>query len=144
MKARPTLTPVSTDAQQSATAQPSTPTPKSWALSAESQRWHTVLTHLRNYLQHICESELVASDEEAQRIIINMVHCRSMIEVNAQMDRLVVRIGEILAARTGDKTELDRLVNLMRARGRAAFASNAKRHNFVAGDEAPRRTFIRS
>jgi CRP/FNR family transcriptional regulator, cyclic AMP receptor protein len=103
-----------------------------------------VLTHLRNYLQQICKSELVASDEEAQRIIISMVHCRDMTEVDAQMDRLLVRIGEVLAARTGDKTEFDRLVNLARARGRTVFASHAKRHNFAAGDEAPRRKFIRS
>ena len=143
--ARPTLAPASTDAGQlSASTGPFTRVPVHWAITAESQQWYSVLTHLRNYIQQICKSELVASDEEAQRIIISMVHCRDMTEVDAQMDRLLVRIGEVLAARTGDKTEFDRLVNLTRARGRTVFASHAKRHNFAAGDEAPRRKFIRS
>jgi len=114
-----------------------------WPLSAESQSWHTVLTHLRNCLQRICESEAVASDKEAQRIIIGMVHCRTMTDVDGQMDRLIIRIGELLAAKTGDATEFTRLVNRTRERGRAAFASNSKRHNFATDDEAPRRKFIR-
>jgi hypothetical protein len=115
-----------------------------WPLSAESERWRTVLTHFRNYLQKICESELVGTDQEAQRIIVGMVHCRTMTDVDAQMDRLIVRCGELLAARTGDSTELARLLSRAREGGRAAFASSGKRHNFAAEDEAPRRKFIRS
>jgi hypothetical protein len=115
-----------------------------WPLSAESERWRTVLTHFRNYLQKICESELVDADQEAQRIIVGMLHCCTMTEVDAQMDRLIVRCGELLAARTGDSTDLARLFGRARERGRAAFASSGKRHNFAAADEVPRRTFIRS
>jgi hypothetical protein len=115
-----------------------------WRLSAESEKWRTVLTHFRNYLQKICESELVGADQEAQRIIVDVVRCRTMTDVDAQMDRLIVRCGELLAARTGDSTELARLLSRAREGGRAAFASSGKRHNFAAEDEAPRRTFIRS
>jgi len=118
--------------------------PIDWPLSAESEKWRTVLTHFRNYLQQICASELVGSDQEAQRIILGMLHCRTMTEVDAQMDRLIIRCGELLAARTGDRTDLARLFGRARERGRAAFASSGKRHNFVAADEAPRRKFIRS
>src|SRR3979411_3061177 len=111
--------------------------PAAWSLSVAGQNWHKVLTQFRAHLQHICESELVAADHEAKRIIAGMVHCRTMTDVDAEMDRLIIRCGELLVAKTGDKTEFDRLLNRARAGGRAAFANNGKRHNFSADDEAP-------
>ena len=116
--------------------------PADMPFSAQRQNWYNVLTQFRDQLQQICESELVGADKEAQRIIVGMVHCRTMTDVDAQMDRLLIRCGELLAAKTGDETEFARLVNRTRERGRAAFANNGKRHNFRADDEAPRRKFI--
>jgi hypothetical protein len=111
-------------------------------LSAEGRNWRNVLKQFRDHLQQICQSEPVTADKQAQRIIVGMARCRTMTEVDAQMDRLIIRCGELLAAKTGDKTEFTRLLNRTRERGRAAFANSGKRHNFRAGDEAPRRKFI--
>jgi hypothetical protein len=116
--------------------------PADGPFSAQRQNWHNVLTQFRDQLQQICASELVCADKEAQRIIVGMVHCRTMMDVDAQMDRLLIRCGELLVAKTGDKTEFARLVGRARERGRTAFANNGKRHNFRADDEAPRRKFI--
>jgi hypothetical protein len=104
--------------------------------SAESQQWRSVLTQFRDQLQQICESDLVSSDEEARRIIIGMVHCQDMTEVDAQMDRLVIRIGELVAERTGDPSELTRLVTQARERGRAALTRHGKQHRFNNDDNA--------
>ena len=104
--------------------------------SAESQQWRNVLTQFRDQLQQICESDLVCSDKEAQHIIIGMIHCQSMMEVDAQMDRLVIRIGELVAERTGDPSELTRLVTQARERGRAALTRHGKQHRFNNDDNA--------
>jgi hypothetical protein len=117
--------------------------PIDWPLSAEGQKWHDVLTQFRDHLRQICQSELVAADRQAQRIITSMFRCRCMAEIDAQMSRLIMRYGELLAAKTGDKTEFNRLVNRSRPRGRAAFAGNGKRHNFAAADGASRRTYLK-
>jgi predicted protein tyrosine phosphatase len=109
-------------------------------LSAESRDWRDVIRQFRDQLQQICESELVCSDKEAQRIIIGMVHCQNMMEVDAMMDRLVIRIGELVAARTGDPSEMTRLVTQARERGRAALARHSKQHKFSADDETARFT----
>jgi hypothetical protein len=101
--------------------------PADGPLSAEGQDWRNVVTQFRDQLQQICESELVCSDKQAQRIIIGMVHCRNMTEVDAQMDRLVIRAGELLAAKTGDPSELSRLATHSRERGRTALARHSKR-----------------
>jgi hypothetical protein len=108
--------------------------PADGLLDAVSEDWRNVIMQFRDQLQQICESELVCSDKEAQRIIIGMVHCRDMTEVDAQMDRLVIRIGELLAAKTGDPSELTRLVTQARERGRAALTRNSKQHKFSTDD----------
>jgi hypothetical protein len=108
--------------------------------SSDEQAWLEVVRQFRDQLQQICKSELVCSDQEAQRIIVGMVQCRNMTEVDACMDRLMIRIGELLAAKTGDPSELTRLVTQARERGRAALARHSKRHTFSADDEAGRST----
>jgi hypothetical protein len=110
--------------------------PAEGPLSAESQDWRDVLRQFRDQLQQICESELVCSDKEAQRIIVGMVHCGNMMDVDARMDRLMIRIGELLAAKTGDASELTRLVTQARERGRAALTRHSKQHKFGADDQA--------
>jgi hypothetical protein len=119
--------------------------PAEGLLAAVSGDWRDVIIQFRDQLQQICESELVSSDKEAQRIIIGMVHCRNMTEVDGQMDRLVIRVGELLAAKTGDPSELTRLVTQARERGRAALARHSKQHTFSAGDQAgrPARTVVK-
>jgi hypothetical protein len=112
--------------------------PPNQPLTAEGRDWRNVLAQFRDQLQQICESRLVCSDKEAQRIIIGMVHCQNMTEVDAQMDRLMIRIGELLVAKTGDASELTRLVSQSRERGRAALARHSKQHKFGADDEAGR------
>jgi hypothetical protein len=114
----------------------STGFPDDGPASVESQQWRNVLKQFRDQLQQICDSDLVCSDKEAQRIIIGMVHCRNMTDVDAQMDRLVIRIGELLVAKTGDASELTRLVTQARERGRAALARHGKQHKF--SDDAGR------
>jgi hypothetical protein len=104
-------------------------------LDDEARKWHDILTQFRDRLQEIAESKIVRADTEAQRIIIGMVHCRNMVEVDAQMDRLAMRVGELLAAKTGDATELTRLISPTRANGRAALARHSKQHNFEPDDE---------
>ncbi len=99
-------------------------------ISVESQNWHDVLTQFRDCLQQICESELVCADKRAQKIILGMLHCKNMTDVNAQTDRLMIRVGELLAAKTGDKTELTRLITKARERGRAALTRSSKYHAF--------------
>jgi hypothetical protein len=112
--------------------------PAEGPLSAESRDWRDVLTQFRDQLQQICESELVSADKEAQHLIIGMVHCGNMMDVDAQMDRLVIRIGELLAAKTGDASELTRLVTQARERGRAALTRHSKQHKFSADDQTGR------
>lgn len=110
--------------------------PGAGLLSAGPQDWQGVITQFCNLLRQICESELVCADLEAQRIIIGMVHCANMTEVDAIMDRLAIRIGELLAARTGDPSELARLVTQARERGRAALARNSRHHGLTIAHEA--------
>jgi DNA polymerase III delta prime subunit len=118
--------------------------PSTAPLSAEVEKRRDVLTRFRNYLQQICESEIVSSDQKAKQIILDMVRCRNMIEINAQVDRLMIRIGELLVAKTGDKTELPRLVSRARERGRAALTRNSKYHAFNEGEAAgPSRVVIK-
>jgi hypothetical protein len=109
------------------------PSPES--ISADREKWRDVLTQFRNYLQQICESKIVKSDKQAQQIILNMVHCRDMAEVNSQMDRLMIRVGMLLAAKTGDKKELTRLISQVRERGRGALTRNSKYHAFSNENE---------
>jgi hypothetical protein len=111
--------------------------------SAEARQWRNVLTQFRDQLQQICESDLVCSDQEAQRIIIGMVRCQNMTEVDAQMDRLVIRIGELLAIRSGDPSELTRLVTQARERGRAALTRHGKQHKFNDDADRPIRTVVK-
>lgn len=105
-------------------------------LSVAQQDWQGVITQFRNLLRQICESELICADLEAQRIIIGTVDCANMTEVDAIMDRLAIRIGELLAARTGDPSELARLVTQARERGRAALARNSRHHGLTIAHEA--------
>jgi hypothetical protein len=111
--------------------------------SAEARQWRNVLTQFRDQLQQICESDLVCSDPEAQRIIIGMVRCHSMTEVDSLMDRLMIRIGELVAARTGDPSELTRLVTQARERGRAALTRHGKQHKFNDDTDRPIRTVVK-
>lgn len=74
-----------------------------------SQRdWEAVMRQLRNVLQQICENELVSSDERCQQIIGDMIGA-DMPHIDAQMRLLALRVGELLAAKTGDETMMARL-----------------------------------
>jgi hypothetical protein len=119
--------------------------PFAGSLSTEGEKWRDILTQFCYTLQQICESEIVCSDKQAQRIILDMVHCKNMAEVNAQVDRLMMRVGELLVAKTGDKTELTRLVSRARERGRAALTRSSKHHAFSNEGEAagPSRVLIK-
>jgi hypothetical protein len=108
----------------------STSIPVAGPLSAETSNLRDILNQFRIHLQQIYQSEIVRSDKQAQQIILNMLYCRNMAEVNAQVDLLTIRVGQLLAAKTGNKAELNRLITQARERGRAALTRNSKYHNF--------------
>lgn len=60
--------------------------------------WQVVMGQLRDALRKIAESELVRSDPKSQRIICAMVG-RPIKDVKVQMDRLELRVNELLAER---------------------------------------------
>jgi hypothetical protein len=112
--------------------------PISGPLSVHTQNLRDVLNQIRDHLQQICESKIVCADKPAQQIILDMLPCRNMAEVNVQVDRLMIRVGQLLAAKTGDKTEFVRLLTQARERGRAALTRGSKYHKFRDEDEAER------
>ncbi|WP_194407382.1 hypothetical protein [Bradyrhizobium sp. CCBAU 53351] len=98
--------------------------------SRETREWARVLGELRAQLERICAVPLIASDGEARRIILTMPYCADMTEVDALMDRLLIRVGELLSAATGDPSQLTRLVHKARAHGRTALRRNSLQHDF--------------
>ncbi|PDT90838.1 hypothetical protein CO669_07635 [Bradyrhizobium sp. Y36] len=103
--------------------------------SRETREWTRVLGELRALLDQICTAPLIASDGEARRIILAMPLCADMTEVDALMDRLLIRVGELLSA-TGDPSQLTRLVRKSREHGRAALRRNSQQHGIGAQDAA--------
>ncbi|MGL9618617.1 hypothetical protein QRQ56_11480 [Bradyrhizobium sp. U531] len=102
--------------------------------SRETREWARVLGELRMKLDHICAAPLIASDGESRRIILAMPHCADMTEVDALMDRLLIRVGELLSATTGAPPQLTRLGHKAREHGRAALRRNSQQHNFGEQD----------
>ena len=81
----------------------------------------------RDGLRKIWESELVRSDEKAQRIILRMVGA-SMSEIGSQIDLLTLRIGELLATKSGNPTMINRVLTHVSARGKALNTSSGRQH----------------
>jgi hypothetical protein len=69
-----------------------------------------VVRQLRDCLKNIAGLEFVRSDREAQRILWTMARSGDMNAISEQMDRFVVRVAELLSAKTGDPALLKRLV----------------------------------
>lgn len=107
--------------------------------------WKVVMRQFSANLRRICDSELVRSDEKAQRIIARMVGPKvSMKEIDAQMDLLTLRVGELLAQKTGDDTQLSHL--LARGSQRRSLARFSEGGHQALADETagrPGRTFLR-
>ncbi|MBR0988379.1 hypothetical protein [Bradyrhizobium liaoningense] len=104
--------------------------------SRETREWERVLGELRAQLERICAAPLIASDAEARRIIMAMPHCGDMTEVDALMDQLLIRVGELLSTATGDPSQLTRLVHKAREHGRAALRRNSRPHGLGEQDHA--------
>lgn len=96
-------------------------------------------------LQQIAESELIRTDPYAQRIISSVAICSTPMEADELMDKLLVRVGELIAARTGDNSELHHLMALTGARRRMPMNIYANRSvDSDAGDDIlPSRTFMK-
>lgn len=105
--------------------------------------WEPVLREFSGLLREILKTELVQSDREAQRIIYEMVHCKGVAEIDAQMDVLIQRVNELLAAKSGDPNAAPRIKTGMR--GRAALRTISSPHAAIADepDSRPGRTFLR-
>lgn len=54
---------------------------------------------IRDRLTLLCISPLVRADAECRTILLDMIRCRDMEQLNAEMTRLGARIDAILAAR---------------------------------------------
>jgi hypothetical protein len=107
--------------------------------------WHGVLRQLAGALQEILRTDLVRSDREAQRIIFEMIYCRDLAQVDAQMDLLALRVGRLLAEKTGDASAATRMQLLTGARGQASLRMTPTRHAALSEQTATRaaRTFLR-
>ena len=107
--------------------------------------WHGVLRRLRDALHEILRTEFVRSDREAQRILFEMISCRDLAQVDAQMDLLAARVGRLLAEKTGDASAERRLQLLSGARGRASLRTVPNQHVALSEETASRaaRTFLR-
>ncbi len=115
--------------------------------------WQAVMYRFRDVLRQIRNSGPVRSDPKAQRIIARMatVHMVgiqvNMKEVNAQMDLLALRVGELLAARHDDPAMTNRLQAQSSARVsvRANLRFNTGNQNVPAddADARPRRMLLR-
>lgn len=92
-------------------------------------------------IRDIAAHPLIHSDAYAQRIIHSIAKCTTPIEADELMDKLLVRVGEIIAARTGDNSELHHLMALTGARRRAPM--NMHSHRPVEDDALPSRTFMK-
>ena len=105
--------------------------------------WEPVLREFSGLLREIMKTELVQSDREAQRIIHDMVHCKDMVEIDAQMDVLIQRVNELLAARSKDPNAAPQIKTGMR--GRAALRTISSAHTAIVDepDSRPGRTFLR-
>jgi len=107
--------------------------------------WHGVLRRLAGALHEILRTDLVRSDREAQRIVFEMIHCRDLAQVDAQMDLLAMRVGRLLAEKTGDASAETRMRLLSGARGQASLRTTPNQHAALAEQTATRaaRTFLR-
>jgi hypothetical protein len=105
--------------------------------------WEPVLRELTGLLREILKTELVQADREARRIIHDMVHCKDMAEIDAQMDVLIERMNELLAAKSGDPNAAPRIKTGMR--GRTSLRTISSPHTAIADepDIQPGRTFLR-
>lgn len=103
-----------------------------------------IVRQLRDCLKKIADFEFVKADREAQRILWRMARSREMPAVNEQMDRLVVRVGELLSAKTGDPTVLTRLVASVRRNDPKAHVRLGKQHALSSEEQDQRqRVFVR-
>jgi hypothetical protein len=103
--------------------------------------WQPVMRQFGDALRGICQSELVQSDEKAQRVIVRMIGV-DMKEMNAQLDLLAMRIGELLAARHNDPSIIDRLQARWGARINLRAESRNQNLSVDAGVR-PRRMLLR-
>ena len=112
-------------------------------LRPRTHDWEPVLREFSVLLREILKIELVRSDERAQRIIFDMIYCKDMAEIDAQMDVLVVRVNELMAAKAGDAHAAPVITTGLR--GRASLRTISSPHTAVADepDTRPGRTFLR-
>lgn len=92
-------------------------------------------------LGRIAQSELVRIDPYAQMIINAIASCNTPMEADELMDKLLVRVGELIAIHTGDHSELHHLTALTGARRRVPITMHA--HRSVEDNAPPSRTFMK-
>jgi len=112
-------------------------------LQSRTHDWEPVLREFSGLLREIIRSELVQSDREAQRIILEMVNCKDLAEIDAQMDVLVARVNELLAAKSGEANAAPMVSAGLR--GRASLRTISSPHTAVTDEpeSRPARTFLR-
>ena len=83
------------------------------------------LRALAHALGEISSAPWVSSDSAAHAILREIAQSRTPVDVDAHMDRLMIRIGQLIAERTGDNSELHRLAALTGPRARLRLFSHA-------------------
>jgi hypothetical protein len=98
-----------------------------------------VVRQLRDCLKQIAGLDFVHADREAQRILWTMARCNAMNAISEQMDRFIIRVGELLSAKTGDPTLLTQLVAGVRKNDPKSRLRPGKQQASGAEEETPRR-----
>lgn len=121
---------------------PASPPGDAATVRVRAHDWEPVLREFSNLLREILRTDLVQADRKAQDIIYGMVGCKDMAEIDAQMDVLVLRVNELLAARSGDANAVPEIKTGLR--GRASLRTISSQHTIAdEPDSRPGRTFLR-
>lgn len=96
-------------------------------------------------LRQIMANRLIARDAKADKILNRILQSRDAVEIDKHMDDLLVRVGEIIAERTGDTSELSRLSALTGPRSRSSMVKRVQQSSQQNGNGAsrPARTFMK-
>jgi hypothetical protein len=102
------------------------------------------LVRLADGLRKIMANKMIAKDAQADRILNRILQSRDAVEIDRHMDDLLVRVGEIIAERTGDASELKHLGALTGPRG-SAMTKRARQSSQNTGKDLsmPARTFMK-
>jgi hypothetical protein len=97
--------------------------------------WPALLGEIRRRLSQICAADLVRNDPEAQAILEDMTRMRGMEALDENVDRLGLRVRQLVAERDGVAVE--------EARPRSFLRSPLAQSSRDEALEAPSRTFLR-